>query len=90
MRILVWLTGVIVCLCACGSAFGQSRFGTILGTIQNDSGSLIPGVAVTATNVDTVTQRTAISNEAEPYQFPNMHPGAQQFRGDSERAELGK
>jgi Carboxypeptidase regulatory-like domain len=75
MRIPVWLTDLIVCLCACASAFGQSTFGTILGTIQDESGSIIPGVAVTATNVDTATQRTATSNEAGLYQFPNMQPG---------------
>ena len=74
MKKLVWALSALVCL-FCAPVFGQSTFGTILGTVQDESGSVIPDVVVTATNVDTGTVRTATSNGAGQYQFPNMQPG---------------
>src|SRR5579859_2825209 len=70
-----WLLTLSLCLLGCASAVGQSTFGTFLGTIQDQSGSIIPGVTVTATNIDTATSRTVISNNAGQYEFPNMQPG---------------
>ncbi len=63
------------CLCLPGYAFAQSTFGTILGTVQDQSGSILADVTVTATNVDTGGTRSAPSNAAGQYQFPNMQPG---------------
>lgn len=75
MKKFVWLFSVLVCFCTTLPAFGQSTLGTFVGTVQDQSGSVIPGVSVTATNLDTETTRTATSNEAGQYQFPNMQPG---------------
>jgi hypothetical protein len=73
-NLATWLV-VAVSGLACLPAFGQSTFGTFVGTVQDQSGSIIPGVTVTATNVDTATTRTAASNEAGQYELPNMQPG---------------
>ncbi len=75
MKTYVCLLAAFLCLFACIPGFAQSTFGTLLGTIQDQSGSIIPGVSVTATNVDTAANRTAVSNDAGQYQFPNMQPG---------------
>ena len=75
MKKLVWALSALVCLFSCAAVFGQSTLGTLLGTIQDESGSVIPDVVVTATNVDTGTARTATSNGSGQYQFPNMQPG---------------
>src|SRR5262249_33733579 len=49
---------------------------TISGTIEDSSKALIPGVTVTATNVDTGVVSTTLSNEAGVYNFPSLLPGA--------------
>ena len=36
---------------------------------------MVPGVNITAANVDTGATRTAVSNDAGQYQLPNMQPG---------------
>lgn len=75
MKNRLWFLVVSLCLLGCAPVVAQSTFGTLLGTIQDQSGSVIPGVTVTATNMDTAAARTTISNEAGLYQFPNMQAG---------------
>ena len=72
---LSWLLVASCCLVGCAPAFSQSTFGTLLGTVQDQSGSVIPGANITAINLDTATTRTVISNNAGQYLFPNMQPG---------------
>ena len=75
MKKVIWALSALVCLFSSAPVFGQSTLGTILGTFQDESGSVIPDVLITATNVDTGTTRTATSNGAGQYQFSNMQPG---------------
>jgi hypothetical protein len=70
-----WLLAASLCLLVGTSALAQSTFGTLLGTIQDQSGSIIPGVTVTATNMDTAATRTAMSNNSGQYELPNMQSG---------------
>jgi len=53
----------------------QSTNGSISGTIEDPSQALIPGVRVTATNVNTGVASSSLSNEAGAYNFPNLPPG---------------
>ncbi len=46
-------------LFAGASAFGQSTFGTFVGTVQDQSGSVIAGAVVTVTNLDDNNTRSA-------------------------------
>ena len=48
---------------------------SISGRVQDPSKALIPGVKVTATNVDTGVESMAITNEAGLYAFPSMTRG---------------
>jgi len=64
-----------VLLFAGASAFGQSTFGTFVGTVQDQSGSSIAGVAVTLTNLDDNSVRTATTNNAGQYQLINVPAG---------------
>ena len=45
---LGWLV-LIVCLCG-GVASGQERLGSLQGAVADDTGAVLPGVAVTLTN----------------------------------------
>src|SRR5215510_12034394 len=64
------------CLCAIPSpAAAQAVTGTLLGNISDSSGGAVPGVSVTATEVDTSVSRTTVSNEAGHYAFPSLLNG---------------
>ena len=58
-----------------GAAAAQPQLGAIQGTITDPSGAVIPGVTVTATNLDTGVGRTTTSNEAGVYRIPSVEPG---------------
>src|SRR5947209_5050544 len=75
MKNRFWIVFALVCLLGCSLAFAQSTFGTFLGTVADQTGSLIPGATITARNLDTAAARVAVSNDAGLYQFPNLQPG---------------
>src|SRR5438093_11713319 len=52
---LVLLVGAI-------PGFAQLPTGTILGTVKDASGALVPGAAVTAQNLETGTSRSTLNN----------------------------
>jgi hypothetical protein len=55
--------------------YGQSTNGSIGGTIEDVTQALLPGVMVTATNVNTGIASTSLSNETGAYNLPNLPPG---------------
>jgi len=67
---------LLLCLSVSSVVFGQSSNATLGGTISDASGALIPGVTVTATNIQTGIVTTAVSNEAGAYQFASLQPGS--------------
>ncbi len=56
-------------------AFAQSTFGTVLGTVRDPSGSLIPGAVITLLNTGTNAENSAISNSSGGYEFVNVEIG---------------
>ena len=64
-----------VALLGAAPAAAQQQLATVLGTITDQSGAVVPGVAVTATNLDTGTARTVTSNEVGVYRFTGVEPG---------------
>ena len=50
------------------SAPAQSIFGTMLGTVKDNSGAVIPGASVKITNVDENTSRTVQTNDNGDYE----------------------
>lgn len=57
-------------------------FGEITGAVKDASGSLVPAVAITATNAATNAQRSTTSNEAGVYSFPSLAPGTYNVRAE--------
>jgi hypothetical protein len=53
----------------------QSTTGTIYGTVTDASGGLVPGVSITAVNVDSHATRTQRSSGAGEFQFQSLDPG---------------
>ena len=68
-----------VMLFAGALAFGQSTFGTFIGTIQDQSGSVIAGAVVTVTNLDDNNTRSATTNNSGQYQLLNLPSGRYSF-----------
>ena len=54
-------------------AFGQEA--TIVGTVTDPSGSVVPNVAVTITNVDTGETRSSVTNDTGQYVSPGLPIG---------------
>src|SRR5437868_15346352 len=63
-------------------AEAQLTTGTISGTVKDSSGAVIPGVAITATNVDTGLNRTGTSAADGSYKFPALPVGTYQIRAE--------
>lgn len=56
-------------------ATAQSTFGTLLGTVKDSSGSVVPNATVKITNVDENTARTVQANANGDYEAVNTKPG---------------
>lgn len=67
-------SSIVVLLFAASALFGQIS-ANLSGTVTDQSGSLVPGVTLTATNVETGVQRETQSNDAGFYEFPSLPPG---------------
>jgi len=48
---------------------------SILGTVKDSSGAIIPGAKVTATNIDTHVAQVVTTNGDGAYNFPALQPG---------------
>jgi Carboxypeptidase regulatory-like domain len=68
------LLAVIVTGIACSSAWAQAT-AQISGTVRDQSGAVLPGVEVTATQTDTGISRAAVTNETGSYILPNLAVG---------------
>jgi len=56
-------------------ALGQTTFGTLLGTVSDPSGGIVPGVEITLTNLDTNVKTKTATNTDGMYTFVNVQPG---------------
>src|SRR5215813_1788837 len=55
--------------------FGQAVNGTLLGTLTDSSGAVVPGAQVTITEAGTGIPHATQSNSSGNYVFPNLPPG---------------
>ena len=59
----------------CTSAFAQSTFGTILGTVTDPAGRAVVGAQIVLTNQGTSSQRTVVTDGSGNYALPNLDQG---------------
>ena len=82
----IWLTVLLVSIQWAAfhpqPIWGQITTGTILGTITDETGAVIPGVSVTIRNVATGLTRTAISDDAGRYLNPRLPVGTYEVSGE--------
>src|SRR5580692_5191873 len=75
-----WLLLILTaCVVSSGlPAMGQSTFGAIVGTVKDQSGSVVPGATVTLVNVGSSATHTATTSASGNYEFPNLDAGIYQ------------
>ena len=67
---------LVVCLGGALSLWAQStNTGTVLGTITDPSGAVVPGASITLNQIGTSSMRTTVTNDAGHYFFANVDPG---------------
>src|SRR5262245_34756865 len=76
----IWSSSLLVlALClvfiSASQSFAQTGNAQLGGIVEDPTKALIPGVTVTATNVDTNVSQTQLTNESGAYNFPVLQPG---------------
>src|SRR2546427_10924036 len=84
-RALKFLAVSVAILLWCAPIFSQTANGRISGTVKDQSGALIPGAAVTITDVARGVARNLTTDEAGAEPAPKPIPGA-----DTIRAQIGR
>src|SRR6266704_5696050 len=68
------LLAFFIVLMACGNVWAQAT-AQISGAVQDQSGAVLPGVEVTATQTETGISRMTVTNETGHYVLPNLPVG---------------
>jgi hypothetical protein len=71
----LFASGALVCCVFLWNAVAQTTNATLGGTVSDASRALMPGVMVTATNVQTGIVNTTLTNETGAYQFASLQTG---------------
>ena len=79
-RFLTWTVAITMLLAFAflnvGHAFGQgTSAGTVVGTVTDATGAIIPGTIITLTEVTTKTTRKTVSNESGQFVVVGVSPG---------------
>ena len=70
---------LLALVCVSTAAFAQTISGDAVGTVQDISGAAIAGISVSATNQDTNTRLSGVTNSAGEYRISNLLPGFYTF-----------
>src|SRR5262245_32124760 len=61
--------------CAASSTNAQVLYGSIVGTVEDPTGSVVPGAGITITNAATGASREVKADESGRYTASNLLPG---------------
>ena len=64
-----------VLLLTAGFGYSQAVNATLLGTVTDISGAIVPNAKVTVTETNTGVSRTGQTNESGNYTFPDLRSG---------------
>src|SRR5882672_8069862 len=68
-------TALLVSVFSCAAGWAQTSTAQINGTVRDQSGAVLPGADVTATQVATGAKRSAVTNETGSYTLTNLPIG---------------
>ncbi len=72
----------LTCLLVPRSAAGQFDAATVLGTVADATGAVVPGATVTLTNLETSITATTVTDRDGNFQFLNVRVGTYSLRGE--------
>ena len=72
-------SGLLIAMFSCAPAWAQGT-AQISGSVKDQSGAVLPGVEITATQTDTGITRTTVTNETGSYALPNLALGPKRRR----------
>ena len=75
------LLSLVLILALAPAAYSQVA-SRITGSVEDQTGAVIPGVNVTLTNVNTNVSQSTSSNEVGRYAFPNLGSGLYQITAE--------
>ena len=85
---LSWLAlSLIVIGYAARPASAQVLYGSVVGTLTDETGAVVPKATVTVTNTSTGLSRGATTNDAGYYSIPNLPEGSLRPVGDRKRVQ---
>src|SRR5437016_549773 len=80
-RVLLIASLVLVSVVLSMPAIAQVAGGTILGTVTDPSGAIIPGAKISVKNLQTNAVVNTTANQDGLYSVPNLVPGAYNVTG---------
>ena len=69
---------------------GQSTSGTVLGTVKEPSGAVVPGAMVSLTNAGTNARHSTLTGDTGSYQFVNLEVGTYQLTVEAAGFQKGE
>jgi len=75
IRLLTFLTLAAVLFGAAAPAHAQFDTATVLGTVRDNTGAVVPGATVTLTNIDTGITATRVTDENGNFEFATVRIG---------------
>jgi hypothetical protein len=66
---------IFVLIALSSAAFGQDVSASIIGSVKDSSGAVVPGAKVTATNLDTNISKSTASGAGGDFLIPLLRPG---------------
>jgi len=86
--LVLWVALLII---STGKLFGQAgATGTILGTVSDSTGAVLPNVKVTVTNTETGAAYRTLTSSAGDYNAPSLNPGSYSVTAEAPGFEKAK
>ena len=82
------ISSAVLFVAFAASLFGQGNTGSILGTVSDATGAVVPGAKITVTNVRTGVGVESVTDSVGNYQFNFLAPGA--YKVEAEAAGFKK
>src|SRR5688572_27925234 len=70
------IAALVILIGVCAPAHAQRTTGSIVGTVADESGAVLPGVTVTLTGAGVAGTPTTVTGETGTYRFPSLPPGS--------------
>ena len=71
---------LFVAAAASAPLFAQGNLATVLGSVKDQSGAVLPGANVTITNVGTGTSRSSVTGTRGEYRVPALQAGSYEMK----------